>query len=72
MKVESLKVFSHATSVDCVLNLSLSPRLGNIYIYLNMNNLVKFFTSQKLNKIVYFYPLKMVLWFISFIRICFV
>ena len=69
MKVESLKVFSHATSVDCVLNLSLRPRLGNIY--LNMNILVKFLPTQ-INKICLFLSLKMVLWFKSFIRICFV
>ena len=69
MKVESLKVFSHATSVDCVLNLSLRPRLGNIYS--NMNILVKFLPTQ-INKICLFLSLKMVLWFNSFIRICFV
>ena len=52
-----------------VLNLLLCPRLGNIY--LNMNILVEFLTREIVGKMSFFFP-KFFLWFSSFIRICFV
>ena len=50
-----------------VLNLLLSPRLGNIY--LNMNILVEFLTREIVGKMSLSFP-KFFLWFSSFIRIC--
>ena len=52
-----------------VLNLLLSPRLGNIY--LNMNILVEFLTKKKVGTMSFSFP-SFFLWFSSFIRICFV
>ena len=45
LKVESLKVFSHATGVDCFEVITFSPGLGNIHP--NMNICVLLVTTYK-------------------------